>query len=183
MVESNCLAESCDRPAFARSLCHKHYKYQLRNKAPLPPKVQRQPRPKVPLFERLMQRINQSGPLPDNKPELGPCWLWEGCVASNGYGVINDGGTPAKRVSTHIVAYEAHKGPVAKGLEVDHLCFVRRCCNPAHLEAVTPRINNLRSNSISAQNARKTLCKRGHTLLPKPGSHKRFCPTCKSQKP
>jgi hypothetical protein len=33
----------------------------------------------------------------------------------------------------HRVSYEHYVGPIPKGLEIDHLCRVRHCVNPAHL--------------------------------------------------
>jgi hypothetical protein len=41
----------------------------------------------------------------------------------------------------HRIAYEAFRGPIAAGLEIDHLCRNPRCCNPVHLEPVTHREN------------------------------------------
>ena len=64
----------------------------------------------------------------------------------------------------HRVAYEALIGPIPKGLCLDHLCRVRYCVNPAHLEPVTVRENVLRGISPPAVNARKRLCKNGHAL-------------------
>lgn len=63
----------------------------------------------------------------------------------------------------HRITWEALFGePVAEGLEIDHLCKVRACCNPEHLEAVTHKTNVLRGESFSAVNASKTHCKRDH---------------------
>ena len=60
------------------------------------------------------------------------------------------------------VAYEMVVGPIPDGLQIDHLCRVRNCVNPDHLEPVTPRENTMRGYSIQAQNARKTHCIHGH---------------------
>lgn len=54
-------------------------------------------------------------------------------------------------------------------MTIDHVkdrgCVSTLCVNPAHLEAVTMRENNLRGRTNAcAVNARKTLCKRGHPL-------------------
>lgn len=65
----------------------------------------------------------------------GECWLWTGTIALNGYGLIYRQGGPL--VGAHRLAYEVHVGPIPKGYELDHLCRVRRCVNPAHLEPVT----------------------------------------------
>jgi len=56
-------------------------------------------------------------------------------------------------------------GPIPDGLTIDHLCRNRACVKPAHLEAVSQRVNTLRSPiAVAAINARKTHCKRGHAF-------------------
>ena len=67
-----------------------------------------------------------------------PCWLWPGKVDLRGYAKI--GSKPA-----HRAVYEALVGPIPPGLQIDHLCHVRHCMNPTHLEAVTPEENQARS--------------------------------------
>jgi len=47
-------------------------------------------------------------------------------------------------------------------LVLDHLCRVRACCNPAHLEVVTNRVNILRGEGPTAINARAETCVKGH---------------------
>jgi hypothetical protein len=85
------------------------------------------------------------------------CWLWRLTVDSSGYPKIYGR-------NAHRVVYAIVHGSVGSGLQVDHLCRVKRCVNPDHLEAVTPRENTLRSANTAANNARKTHCKRGHPL-------------------
>jgi hypothetical protein len=59
--------------------------------------------------------------------------------------------------------YERYVGPIPEGLNIDHLCRVKACCNPAHLEPVTQHENIMRSPiALAAINARKTHCKYGH---------------------
>lgn len=97
----------------------------------------------------------------DPEPNSG-CWLWKASL-SNGYGryMIR----PSKKSSrAYRVAYEVLVGPVPQGMELDHLCRVRCCCNPSHLEAVTHRENVLRGAGTSAECARKTHCDNGHPL-------------------
>lgn len=87
------------------------------------------------------------------------CWLWLGARSRDGYGRIQDNGKPREM---HRWMLEHFRGPIGPGLSVDHLCRVRACCNPAHLEAVTHRTNILRGNTTPGRNAAKTECIRGH---------------------
>ena len=89
------------------------------------------------------------------------CWLWIGAVNPNGYGSFSWHG---RQQGAHRVAYRMEVGEIHAGLTIDHLCRVRACVNPAHLEPVTSWENTSRGQSISAVNARKTHCSRGHRL-------------------
>ena len=86
------------------------------------------------------------------------CWLFLGS-RTRGYGKFYNGG---KYTYAHRYAYELLVGPIPDELQLDHLCRVRHCVNPAHLEAVTHQVNGLRGTSPLADNARKTECVRGH---------------------
>jgi len=70
-----------------------------------------------------------------------PCWVWQRSK-SHGYGKIAQPGYRSPR-NAHCVYYERYVGPIPKGMDVDHLCHVRACVNPAHLEAVS-REENIR---------------------------------------
>jgi hypothetical protein len=80
-------------------------------------------------------------------------------MARHGYGQFRTG---AKWGLAHRFAYELLVGPIPAGRVLDHLCGVPACVNPAHLEAVTQRMNVLRSSNIAAERARKTHCSKGH---------------------
>jgi hypothetical protein len=89
-------------------------------------------------------------------------WLWQGKPHALGYGRITD--DDGRTLYVHQYAYRLLVGPIAPGLQIDHLCRVRLCVRPDHLEAVTQRTNLLRGMSPPALNARKTHCLRGHPL-------------------
>lgn len=69
------------------------------------------------------------------------CWVWLRARIAAGYGAVWADGKVRR---AHIVYYERHVGPVPAGLELDHLCRVRACVNPNHLEPVTGRENTRR---------------------------------------
>jgi hypothetical protein len=68
------------------------------------------------------------------------CWLWLGGVNSQGYGKFC---VQPRYYGAHRLAYEWEVGPILAET-LDHLCRLRICVNPAHLEPVSRRENTLR---------------------------------------
>lgn len=114
-----------------------------------------------------------------------PCWIWTGFITSNGYGRM--GSTYAHRAT-----YMQFVGLIPDGLELDHLCRVRECCNPYHLEPVTRKENLRRGVGAAVTRARHHAvdrCKHGHAfdaentyLYRHGGLDRRACRTCKRER-
>lgn len=122
--------------------------------------------------ERFWQKVDRSG----------DCWLWTAGRTPEGYGKFWLGG---KTVLAHRVAYTLEHGPIPDRLHLDHLCRVRHCVNPAHMEPVTHRENVLRGEGVAAKAARMTHCKHGHEFTPdnirQSTNGVRRCKTCKRE--
>lgn len=108
---------------------------------------------------RFESYVDRNGPIPVDRPDLGPCWLCASGVNWAGYAQFIASGS---RVAAHRWSYERFVGPIPDGLQIDHLCFVRNCVNPSHLEPVTAAENTrrrsarlkLRSQSVDTATAR-----------------------------
>lgn len=108
------------------------------------------PKPK-PLDERIKASI---------KVDENGCWRWQLYVRSNGYGQI---GVPGVGIRyAHRISYETFVGPIPEGLTIDHLCRVRDCVNPEHLDPVTTRENLVRGSGFAGSHSRATHCPAGH---------------------
>lgn len=126
--------------------------------------------------ERDERRFWSKVALPDGQG----CMLWLGYVQPSGYGKFRLGKDTAY---AHRVSYEIANGPVPIGLQVDHLCRVRHCVAPDHLEAVTPA-ENVRRGNPGRSNARKTHCPQGHEYTPEntyARKGRRYCRACQQE--
>jgi HNH endonuclease len=149
-----CSVDGCDRDAVARDLCPPHHARWLKYGDPLITKIDRLATPE----QRFWSFVNKNGLASAARPELGACWLWTGGT-TDGYGIFSLDG---RSDHAHRVAYRWLVGEPAPGLELDHLCRVRCCVRPDHLEAVTHGVNVRRGVSPWAANAAKTHCDNGH---------------------
>lgn len=103
-------------------------------------------------MQRIWDKINKTD----------TCWEWTACKGK-GYGLVHFEG---KLRVAHRVVYQLLVGKIPEGLTLDHLCRNRSCVNPEHLEPVTQKVNTLRSEAITAQLARRSACKYGHSFTP-----------------
>lgn len=109
------------------------------------------------------------------------CWTIFGYLDKDGYGVTKAGGSRIPR-RAHRVVYELLIGPIPNGMVIDHLCRIKNCVNPDHLEVVTIQENNRRG----VQGALKQTCAFGHPwneenirqIKTGPRTGKRYCKSC-----
>jgi hypothetical protein len=114
------------------------------------------------------------------EPNSG-CWLWTGRLNRYGYGhAIFD----RKLQLAHRVAYTLFKGSIPSGLQLDHLCRVRCCINPDHLEPVTNKENLSRGRNSKRDQSH---CVNGHEFTEEntywyadKGYRHRMCRECAS---
>lgn len=96
------------------------------------------------------------------KVRRSDCLVWIGATNNKGYGVLIVDG---EHVLAHRLAYAAEFGPIPDGMVIDHVCRVRNCVNPMHLEAVTQAENQRRGRSAASLQVGDT-CQNGHLIGP-----------------
>lgn len=138
---------------------------------------------RLPVNRKLLARFFEKIRVDPNVMFNGtPCWLMKGDPARCGYARFWLNG---RHVPAHRFTYERFVGIIPDNLEPDHLCKVRNCASPLHLEIVSHRDNSLRGDSPPANHARKTRCVNGHkfstenTYLHPVASH-RSCRACRN---
>lgn len=110
------------------------------------------------------------------------CWIFQGSRTTHGYGRVSVNHVVEL---THRVVYEAAVGPIPDGFVIDHLCRNPPCCNPAHLEAVTQKVNIERGVSPMMIAHLVGMCTRGHSLAE--FAHRRadgrvaYCRKCRNE--
>src|SRR5690625_5273114 len=118
-----CAVEECERPVLAKVYCKPHYARNAKYGDPMASAAPRHPWP-----ERFWSKV-----------DVGDCWLWMGTQTKQpgegGYGQLRLDG---RMQVAHRVSYELLCGPIPSGMSLDHLCRVRLCVNPDHLEVVMP---------------------------------------------
>jgi len=145
-LHKHCTYGNCGNPHKGRGFCNKHYARFFRYGDP---GIVKKRQDNDPIEYKLVKNVtvDKSG-----------CWIWLGTINSQGYPSVWSNGPKA----AHREMYCLIRGDIPDGMVLDHLCRVRHCVNPKHLEPVTNKENILRGNSFSAKNAKKTHCKRGH---------------------
>lgn len=119
-----CTQSPCERPLKGRGLCENHLAIQRRRRRGIGPQLRG--------LEGFWAKV-------DKAATTSGCWLWTGAMNPKGYGRY---GKPTRYA--HRIAYQALVGPIPEDMTLDHLCRVRNCVNPAHLEVVTRAVNTSR---------------------------------------
>lgn len=170
-----CTIDGCERLHKARGLCQTHYRrFQRHGDTEAVLRAHRSGSPE----DRFWAQVDQQGPIPPHRPELGRCWVWTGYINRYGYGEI---AVDQRSVHAHAWGYQRFVGPIQYGLEPDHLCRNRPCVRFDHLEPVTHAENVRRGERAS-----RTHCVQGHpydeanTAHQKDGS--RICVACRREK-
>lgn len=158
-----CAIGGCDDPVKARGYCNRHYLRDYRNGGPTAGAAFRW----TDDDQRLWEQIDATG----------PCWEWTGS-RTNGYGYTTHCGT---RGRVHRIVWTLLVGPIPAGMQLDHLCRNRACCNPDHLEPVTQQENIRRG----ANGGHKPTCPNGHgydIFIERRGGVERRCSACEKAK-
>lgn len=153
-MQTKCSIPDCDNPAAAHSWCRKHwYRWRRHGDPAFTKRAAPRWTKRTPAIERFLAKIAVSGTPPY-------CWEWLGARDKrSGYSIF----ASPEGQSGHRFAYAYFVDPcLPDTLTIDHICRNHGCVNPAHLEAVPSGVNVLRGLGLSAMNARKTHCKRGH---------------------
>lgn len=131
----SCSHEGCVRKPKRRGLCEMHAKRDEKHGETTDPRKR-----------NFWLQVNKDGPIPPDRPDLGPCWVWTAHVNKGvGYGQFSP--KHGVQVGAHRFAYELTNGPIADGYEVHHRCHTRRCVRPEHLAAAT-RSENMAERKV-----------------------------------
>lgn len=145
-----CSVDGCDELRVGQGLCGLHYARQRKGQPLDAPKH----------TGRGGDRLTRLMKLVDKTPT---CWLYTGYLTKEGY-------PPARQ---HRKIYELLVGPIPEGMQLDHLCYVRNCVNPDHLEPVTNDENARRAAE------HRTTCRNGHDRsLTRVTDGRKICSVC-----
>lgn len=146
-MSTECVANECGRGPVARGMCLMHYKRWRKYGDP----------------NATATRLSEVERFEARFIDTGGCWAWIGSRMTNGYGKFC---TDEATVLAHRYAYELYRGPIPESLVIDHLCRVRACVNPEHLEPVTNAENLRRGAGFGLRNGMRTACINGHEYVP-----------------
>lgn len=149
MVKGTCKVEGCGRGIRSTGYCENHWYRWKRHGDPLAGQIRGDD------SARFWASVVE-GPVPDYAPHLGPCWIWTAGLSDGGYGhfCVRPSRGVRKQGGAHRWAYEEMVTEIPDGLFLDHLCRVRCCVRPDHLDPVTHAENVRRGDAPMATRAR-----------------------------
>lgn len=158
--ESKCSFPGCQKPLCAKGLCNTHWAQNKRQGALTPIKTHETAHDRF-----LRQTIKSSDP--------SGCWIFTGNGKGSGKSVKTEGVGygqlyhNGKKCMAHRYSYEYYKNEtIPDGLQLDHLCRVKNCVNPDHLQIVTQDENLRRMNyAISLKQRVSMLEKKVQSLV------------------
>jgi hypothetical protein len=113
------------------------------------------------------------------------CWLWLGAANKDGYAKSENSAYPGETLG-HRLSYLYHVGSIPDNKEIDHVCRVRCCVNPSHLEAIL-HVENVRIGENYWR--KKTHCINGHEFtqtnarfVVSAGRKRRICKQCDAKR-
>ncbi|TYG23481.1 HNH endonuclease [Enterobacter asburiae] len=124
-MAKKCYVNDCDNRSEKRGMCGKHYFRWRKYGDPL-------------VVRNTVYSSPQEAIKARTKVE-GECQVWTGAKLKTGYGSIRTGG---KALRVHRFVWESVSGPVPDGMDVDHICRNRLCCNINHLRLASRSENN-----------------------------------------
>lgn len=135
--KSTCSFPPCGNPARGGALCHGHTTQRRRGRELTPLKF------RAPRSWTLRQRLDHYTVKGDG------CWSWAGTHHPYGYAMLTYDGRPRY---AHRLWFEQIHGPVADGIDIDHMCHNPSCVNPGHLQAVTHKQNGENQTNLQVNN-------------------------------
>lgn len=128
-----CSIATCIKPSVGRGYCENHYRRLRRWGEPLAGR----PTPCGPVALRFWSKVIKTD----------TCWLWTDAPNNSGYGTFSVGAVP---VGAHRMSWLLDGRDLDADMQLDHLCRVRLCVRPTHLEQVTAAENLARARAANA---------------------------------
>lgn len=145
MTARTCSIDGCENQRHARGYCQTHYA-RWRKGTPLEGPVRKLTESPEESFAARTER-------------KGDCLVWTGATHDNGYGIIWTG---SRIMRAHRWAWEREHGSIPPGMDLDHRCGNRLCCNTDHLR-VTSRKQNMENYTKLNSNSRSGIRGVGRT--------------------